>query len=186
MGCGASTPSQAVQHGSPMQAKDTATSWELVRCSPSGHELFQKHGIPPEIAKEFVDKLGFRKTQHLNLVVEEDIKKPQTRANFCLLALRLARQHAPDFLAVIQMAAAEATTAPKMLELVLRSTTWHLESLLLDVGGVLTPAFYETWSSMETAANDLQAPCLANFYSMLAGEAAHLQALELRTKVLGA
>ncbi|GFR42040.1 hypothetical protein Agub_g2856 [Astrephomene gubernaculifera] len=102
-----------------------------------------------------------------------------------LLALRLARQHAPDFLAVIQMAAAEATTAPKMLELVLRSTTWHLESLLLDVGGVLTPAFYETWSSMETAANDLQAPCLANFYSMLAGEAAHQQALELRTKVLG-
>ncbi|GFR42031.1 hypothetical protein Agub_g2848 [Astrephomene gubernaculifera] len=104
-----------------------------------------------------------------------------------LLALRLARQHAPDFLAVIQIAAAEATTAPKMLELVLRSTTWHyLESLLFDVGGVLTPAFYETWSSMETAANNLQAPCLANFYSMLAGEAAHQQALELRTKVLGA
>ncbi|GFR47385.1 hypothetical protein Agub_g9100 [Astrephomene gubernaculifera] len=107
-----------------------------------------------------------------------------------LLALRLARQRVPDFLTAVQIAAAEAATAPKLLELVLQSATRELESLLLDVGGVLTPTFNDTWHRLEAAANALRdgplAPCLANFDSMLGGEAAHRRALELRTKVLGA
>ncbi|GFR47384.1 hypothetical protein Agub_g9098 [Astrephomene gubernaculifera] len=106
-----------------------------------------------------------------------------------LLALRLARQRVPDFLTAVQIAAAEAATAPKLLELVLQSATRELQSLLLAVGGVLTPTFYDTWHRLEAAANALRdgplAPCLANFESMLGGEAAHRRALDLRTKVLG-
>ncbi|GFR52368.1 hypothetical protein Agub_g14927, partial [Astrephomene gubernaculifera] len=123
MGCGASTRSQAVQHGSPMHAKDTPTSWELIKCSPSVRELFQKHDMPPEIAKLFVDELALSTTKHLGLATEDDIKdlkvKPIFKRRFLGIVNDANSRHAEPALTASQ---APTTPSPAAITVVANAT----------------------------------------------------------------